>query len=485
MLLPTMTLRRARELHAEGELEEALGAYAEAVRLDPRDTEALCDFGMALNQAGRFAEAAAHFEKALELRPDFTDARYNLGNALAGLGRVDEAIDCFRKVLLRAPHSVDTHSNLGVVLQERGDLDAARASYERALALEPEHAEALNNLAALLEERGRRRDAMALYRRALHADPASARAAYNLGLAHLREFEFEPGWQYCAARFHTKPPVTPPRAFAVPEFSAADFGRGHRIAVWREQGVGDQVLYSTLLNELAARGERFVAEVDARLVPAYQRAHPGWQLVAPEQSTAAFADCDRHIAIGSLPRLLRPTKASFARQPEALLAADSERACGYRARLAADGARMIGISWRSFQSVRAYVGRRKSAPLAMFTALSRRVRLLDLQYGDTAAERAQFAAAGGTLQHLPDLDLFGDLDGVIAAIEACDAVVTTSNVTAHFAGALGKPTWLLHPGTDAPFFYWMPGDDGRSLWYPAVRIVSAETWEKAIASVPV
>ena len=38
----------------------------------------------------------------------------------------------------------------------------------------------------------------------------------------------EPGWRYCEARFHTKPPVTPPRAFSVPEFSAADFGRGLR-----------------------------------------------------------------------------------------------------------------------------------------------------------------------------------------------------------------------------------------------------------------
>ncbi|HEY3077143.1 MAG TPA: tetratricopeptide repeat-containing glycosyltransferase family protein [Burkholderiales bacterium] len=480
-----MTLRRARQLHAEGKLEEALGAYAEAVRLEPRDTEALCDFGMALNDAGRFAEAVAQFEKALELRPDFTDARYNLGNAFAGLGQIDEAIECYRKVLVRAPHSADTHSNLGVVLQERGDLDAALAAYERALELHPEHAEALNNLAALLEERGRRRDAMALYRRALQADPASARAAYNLGLAHLREFEFEPGWRYCEARFHTKPPVTSPRPFRVPEFSGADFGRGQRIAVWREQGVGDQVLYSTLLTELEARAERFVAEIDARLIPAYQRAHPGWQLVPPEQSVAAFADCDRHIALGSLARFLRPTKASFARQPEALLAADPERAVRYRARLAADGARVIGISWRSFQSVRGYVRQKKSAPLAMFMALSRRLRLLDLQYGDTRAERDAFAAAGGRLERVQELDLFGDLEGVLAAIAACDAVVTTSNVTAHFAGALGKPTWLIHPGSDAPFFYWVPGDDGRCLWYPAVRIVNGDDWESAMARVPV
>jgi hypothetical protein len=453
------------------------------------DPDALCDFGMALNDAGRFAEAVERFLKALELRPDFTDARFNLGNAFAGLGRLDEAIECYRAVLARAPGSADTHSNLGVVLKERGDLDAAVASYERALAIRPDHAEALNNLGCLLEECGRPRDAMALYRRALKSDPASARGAYNLGLAHLREFEFETGWQYCEARYRTTPPVTLARQFAAPEFSAADFGCAHGVAVWREQGVGDQLLYSTLLTELEARGERFVVEVDSRLVVAYKRAHPRWNVVAPEESPAAFAECDRHIAVGSLPRLLRPTKQSFTRQPHALLAADPERAARFRARLASNGARVIGISWRSFQSsMRGHLRRGKSARLAMFMALSQRadVRLLDLQYGDTTAERAAFAAAGGKLLRLADLDLFNDLDGVLAAIQACDLVVSTSNVTAHFAGVLGKPTWLVYPAGNSPFYYWVPGENGRCLWYPSVRIVAAaelDTWEKAMARV--
>lgn len=445
---------------------------------DSKDPDALCDRGIALNSAGRYAEAAQCLLRALELRPGFTDARFNLGTSYAALGRTDEALTCFRAVLERAPRSADTHSNIGAVLQERGELDAAIASYERALSIQPNHLEALNNLGCAFEEQGRRREAMALYRRALKADPTSARAAYNLGLAHLRELELEPGWRYCEARFFTTPPVTPPRRFPVPEFSATDFGRGHTIAVWPEQGVGDQVLYSTLLPELEARGERFVVEVDPRLASAYRRAHPGWNVV----SQPNFAGCDRHIAVGSLPRLLRPTKESFARQPRALLAAAPDRA----PRLSKP---LIGISWRSFQSsLSRYQRRKKSAPLAMFMPLSRLpgVRLLDLQYGDTAAERAAFAAAGGTLVHLPDLDLFHDLEGVLAAIQACDLVVTTSNVTAHFAGALGKATALVYPAGDSPFYYWVPGEDGRCLWYPSVRIVTApelDTWGKLLARV--
>ena len=436
--------------------------------LPTMDTEELCDRGIALNAAGRFAEAMQCFTEALALRPDFTDARYNLGNSYVHLGRLDEAIECYRAVLVRAPRSADTHSSLGAALQERGRLDDAQSAYERAIELEPSNAEALSNFATLLEELGRRRDAFVLYQRALEANPASARTAYNLGLAYLREQQFELGWRYCEARFDTRPPVTPRRTFPVPELSAADLGRGHRVAVWREQGLGDQILYSTLLPELEARGHALALEVDPRLEPAYRRAHPGW--------ISDLGGCDRHIALGSLPRLLRPDVASFSGQPAALLSADAAR---YRSAL---GSGVVGISWRSFQKgLRRQTRASKSAPLEAFAPLSRRRRLLDLQYGDTSAERAAFT---GRLERLPDLDLFDDLDGVLAAIAACDAIVTTSNVTAHFAGALGKPTWLAHTGRDTPFWYWVPGADGCSLWYPSVRIVSSADWESALAAVP-
>jgi hypothetical protein len=193
--------------------------------------------------------------------------------------------------------------------------------------------------------------------------------------------------------------------------------------------------------------------------------------------------------VGSLPMLLRPALASFDAQPRAILAADPQRVAAYRERIGKPGTRAVAISWRSFQPKgRGYVQRKKSAGLDAFLPLSRRadLRLLDVQYGDTRAEREAFSAAGGRLERLEDLDLFDDLDGVLAAIAACDLVVTTSNVTAHLAGAIGKETLLVYLSANPPFHYWVPRDDGRSLWYPSVRIVTGrdlDTWEKAFARI--
>jgi ADP-heptose:LPS heptosyltransferase len=132
--------------------------------------------------------------------------------------------------------------------------------------------------------------------------------------------------------------------------------------------------------------------------------------------------------------------------------------------------------------VRGELGKRKSSSLAAFLPLSRDFHLVDLQYGDTADERSAFAAAGGQLERIEGLDLFNDLDGLFAAIEACDAVVTTSNVTAHLAGAIGKRTLVMFLHGRPPFHYWA-SPHGGSLWYPSVEIVTGreiETWDQAL-----
>ena len=52
-------------------------------------------------------------------------------------------------------------------------------------------------------------------------------------------------------------------------------------------------------------------------------------------------------------------------------------------------------------------------------------------------------------------------------IYLCDIIITSSNVTAHFAGALGKKTYLILPFK--PFWYW--GHENNSLWYPNIKIL--------------
>ena len=479
-------LNLANALRMAGREGEALPHFEEAARLDPASADAHNFLGIAYLIAGRAADAVESFRRVLGLRPDLGAARVHLGNALAAAGRRDEALAAFRSAIARNPRDENALADMGALLIDMGDLQGARRSVEAALRLRPDLPGALLNLGLVLREEGRIDEAAALFERSLALRPGYARAEYNLALARLTRGRYAEGWRLQEARFRAVPPVSAWRALPTPVFSAGDFGKGHRVAIWREQGIGDQILYSTPLVDLEARGESFTLEADARLVPALRRAHPSWSIVAPQDSAGAFAATDRHAPLASMAGLLRPDAASFERQSRVFLVPDSDRASGYRSLLASPGRRVVGISWRSFQQKdRAYLESRKSAPLAAFARLAARpdLRLVDLQYGDTAEERARFE---GDLTRIESLDLFNDLDGLLAAIDACDVVVTTSNVTAHLAGAAGKRTLLVYLHDIPAFHYWATDSEGRCRWYPSVRIVTGrdiDTWPRAIGRV--
>ena len=74
------------------------------------------------------------------------------------------------------------------------------------------------------------------------------------------------------------------------------------------------------------------------------------------------------------------------------------------------------------------------------------VVLVNLQYGDVDDEISEFKEEiDRSCTMFVSVDNKEDLDGLAALIEACDMVLSTSNVTIHLAGALAKETWVLLP----------------------------------------
>ena len=96
------------------------------------------------------------------------------------------------------------------------------------------------------------------------------------------------------------------------------------------------------------------------------------------------------------------------------------------------------------------------------------ITLVNLQYGDVDKEIREFKKETGIeVLQCGSVDNRDDLDGLAALIEMCDLVVSTSNVTIHLAGALGKETWVL-----LPYFanFWWLLDRTDSIWYPSLKL---------------
>ncbi len=165
-----------------GRTAEAVGHYAEAVRLAPGFAEAHNNLGNALARSGRIPEALAHYEEALRLAPELAEAHNNLGHALAGLGREADARAHYEHALRLDPDYADAHNNLGIVHAKRGRTADAIRHFENALRTKPEFAEAHANLGVALSDARRTQEAIVHFEKALRIKPGLADAHNGLGV---------------------------------------------------------------------------------------------------------------------------------------------------------------------------------------------------------------------------------------------------------------------------------------------------------------
>src|SRR5438552_115498 len=172
-------------LRDQGETDEAIAHYRQAVALRPNYAEAHYNLGRALVEKGEVDDAIAHYERALAINPADAEAHNNLGVTLFLNGRVDDAITHYQKALAIRPDYSDASCNLANALLSKGDMEAAIVRYMACLALSPNQAEAQYNLASALLRKGRTDEAIDHYRKTLELRPENADAHANLGSAFL------------------------------------------------------------------------------------------------------------------------------------------------------------------------------------------------------------------------------------------------------------------------------------------------------------
>lgn len=475
-------------LRAGGQLDAAIRQYRQALDQDRGLQAARCNLALALIARGDLGEAEAVLAEVLATEPRHIKARNILGMVLKRQGRLEQALAQYRGALDADPHDAESHVNLGNLLSTIGRLDEAVVEYGRAIEVRPDLVEARDNLGVALKDLGRLDEAIARHRQAIALAPDYAEAHKNLGLALLLGGDFADGFDHYDWRWRIGD--TKPRAFPQPRWTGAPL-TGGPLLVWGEQGIGDEVMFASALNDAIAAAGRVIVECGSRLVPLLARSFAGAEIVARAASpdprlldSAIAAQCPA----GDLCRWLRRDAADFAR-PAAYLKADPERRRAIRRRYdALSPGVKIGIAWRSLPGRRTLENARysfaKSAPLSAWGPVLGQAKALfvNLQYGDCGDELAQAERDFGVRIHDDrEINQLESLDDFAAQIAALDLVITTSNTAAHIAGALGQRVWTLL--SHVPDWRWQLGRED-TLWYPRMRLFrqpAAGDWRGVIA----
>jgi len=122
---------------ADGELDSAIEAYQQALRMGSPQPEVCFNLGNTFYAMDRNTEAAACFIQATEIDADYVEAWNNLGNVLAEIGKYDDAIPAYHRALSISADYADAHYNLAETLAAQGNLAGAREHWLAYLKQDP------------------------------------------------------------------------------------------------------------------------------------------------------------------------------------------------------------------------------------------------------------------------------------------------------------------------------------------------------------
>jgi tetratricopeptide (TPR) repeat protein len=444
----------------EGRHGDAIDCFQRALAFSPADPKILFALGSTARALGMAKPAEMFFRQVLAIEPERLEALISLANLLRSNGQPQAARDLLMPVLAHKSQSAELWMTLGSALREMGDVAGAEAHYREALARTPRLPTALGNLADILAMRGENDAALDHYTRAIKAAPDNAqlrlnRSILNLSLGHLKE-----GWRDYTARLRI-PGKAPVCDHGLAEWTGGSL-KNKRLLVTAEQGVGDELMFASMIPELARRateeGGRIILECDARLVPLFARSFPdvavhaavrekregvvkghyGWLKAAGGASLA--------IEMGTLPRYLRSDLFSFPTY-HAYLDADEVEILDWTSSLNdCDDGPFIGICWRS--------GKMTEGRATQFAPLEAWAEFLsDLpgapvcaQYDATEEEIERLGEMSGREIIVPgEIDQKNELDRACALFSTLDAMVSAPTAVAWLAAGAGIPTYkILH-----------------------------------------
>ncbi len=388
-----------------------------------------------------FKNALYFSEKALKKDPENIVALNNLGRAYLNyevnnktkkIDYLNKALKCFKKVFIIDPSSIEALYNIGTAYEKLSNEKKAEEYYRKVLNINPDYKDASINLALIL----------------------------------LRKGEFSEGWQRYEDRLLMDNPER--KKIIGPNTSLPFWSldcKDSKLFVWPEQGIGDTIFYSSLLNELNEKCSSITCVIEPRLNKLYKRSFPNINFGKPGDEYQED-DFTHQLAIGSIPKFFRNNLEDFSKSPYAYLKADLNRSLKIQDEIKNKNDFTVGISWTSQGSQKDF----KSVDINLIINCLKKlpVKIVNLQYGEVDEEISMVKKQHNIdILQCPSVDIYNDFDGLASLMAACDVVLTTPNVNQTIASALGVPTFLLL--SDDPSFRWLnKGMD--SIWHPNTKL---------------
>lgn len=398
--------------------DKALNLCLELLNDDHDDPQALFQLAKVLMDQNNTGLAYNLMSRAIKYRPDIPEMWIQYGQAHGESPEEwKKGIWCFRKALKLAEKQGKplpaAHSMLGVSHYLLRDYDAALRHLETALEIKPDLHHALTSKSMVHLARHEWDKAWPLYDMMLQM---RGREQYSYG--------DEPEW---------------------------DGTPGKRLIISAEQGIGDEIMYASCIQECIDQNEHVVIECMPRLEGLFKRSFPGAAAVYGTRWDKHVIwgedhKPDAHVAMASLPRFYRQSDEDFPGGP--YLKADPDIMDAVQGIFRELGPNpKVGIAWTG--GIHRTRGHLRTRTLDELTPLLRipGIDWVSLEYHnrdeDIGAYYQQRKIPIHTYHWLTAKGL--DYDLTAGLISQLDLVISVPTTAVQMAGALGIETWCMVP----------------------------------------
>ena len=460
-------------LIARQNYEKLLWSQSQQIELAPHNKNEFIrahNNGLSFLEQGQLPAALECFEKALMIEPTSFEGHHNKGMVLEKMGRLHEALGHYQQAIEYCPESSRTFNNLGNAYRELDRLNEAIQSFEKAIELDPNYAEAFSNLGWTLFRLQEYQQSKEYFKMAIKINPSLSPAVFNLSLCQLTLGEFDEGWLNYEERM--KQPLYQKKIDPLnkPQWNGSQELDGRAIYIHSEQGLGDTIQFCRYIKLLAERGAKVIFEPQMHLQKLLKNLDGISELIEPGQTIPHY---DYHCPLMSLPLAFKTNQDNIPNKVPYLYADEIKK--GYwKDKLAAISGPKVGLVWsggfRPNNPELWGVNQRRNISFELISQLNMDgIEFFSLQKGEGAEaelkkNKDQFWKSGNFYNFAEELQDFSD---TAALIDQLDLVISVDTSTAHLAGAMGKPVWILNR-FDGCWRWLQEGE--KSAWYPTAKL---------------
>ena len=421
-----------------------------------------------IHKRGDFARAIHMYNQLLNRQPDEKTILFLLADAYLRIEYNGLAITLLKRLTKDYKDYAEAWCNLGVGYRKENFLEEATQAWKKAIKLQGDTVEVCGNMGSLYADRGMPKEALHWIERALKCDPTQNEAHWQTALAQLTMGDYSNGWKNYEYRTRLEN-WDGRKSVDAPIWNGEKVGH---LYIHGEQGVGDEVMFLSCLNDVLPLADKITLEVNSKVSNIAKQTWPQIEVIEKESA----GKYDAKIPLGSLAVMYRDSIEKFNGDP--YLKPNTDRIEFYRKELEKLGqGPYVAVTW--IGGTKQTRVENRSIAIAKLKPLIEQYTCVSAQYSNNNpfidAERKEVG-----LHKINDESCGGDLAEQAALFAACDFVVTVQQTAVHVAGAVGTPCYALIAHNPQ----WRYGMEGDSIpWYKSVKLIrkkEKEDWNSVV-----